>query len=371
MGIFAGILDGQYVVWHKRLAQLFVHLEPALATVSRLELIVGCNVENPVADVKVWSRASSSSSFVFLGSLTPVSIPAFNGDGTFEDVVYRLDMPLTPIADLRFNVTADGVNAREMTPLKKYMIYNNSATPIVGGSHFNINGLGWQTSEVFETIFKYLDLPVSATNPVDIETETIGLLPESRIRNDNLLARVADDEWIVGNWDFETGSLRIERDTSMPANAETGRLFQRLPDGALFIGDGSHWIHLLKDSDITSLPAFSWVFSRQAMVPPGNFLKMGDTVTSTNEGVVIGANVNLSSLSVRVDVVALDSQVVEVLKNGVLVGNVQVVNGTQMGYQDVNVLFDIGDVISVRTSFNNVSYMDSPRVTLLFRSVLV
>jgi hypothetical protein len=221
---------------------------------------------------------------------------------------------------------------------------------------------------VFETIFRYLEAPISIEHTVDIDTETHGQLPEARIRNDDLLARVADDEWISGVWDFEQGQLRVERGLDFPILAEVGRLFQKLPDGHLYIGDGSQWRKLLREDDILNQSSYCWIFSRESKIPKGCFLKAGESVLSADEGIPATTSGRLSTVYVRVKEIVVDGQAVEILKNGVVVETVQIQNGTQMGFKDVNIIFQKEDIVAVRAAETNVSFMVSPKVTLLYKT---
>jgi len=250
-GMFAGVFNGEYVVWHNSPAQITVNLTTPLTSVSKIELIVGLNKYNPVSDIKIWSRSNVAGSFSFLANMTAVNVPDLPQDGKFVDVVYRATFPLTPMSDFRVVITKDGVQPREMTPVKHYSIYNNQPNPIVGGSRFTNNSLGWKTSEVFETIFRYLDTPISIEHTVDLETETHGTLPESRIRNDNLLARVADNEVITGEWSFENGQIVVEQGMILPAGTiKSGRLFCKKPENALYVGNGVDWTKLIRETEM-------------------------------------------------------------------------------------------------------------------------
>jgi hypothetical protein len=244
---------------------------------------------------------------------------------------------------------------------------------MIGDSRFQVNDQGWQVGDVFKTIFKYLEAPISVDHTVDLETETSGVLPEARIRNDDLLARVADNEKITGFWSFEDGQIIVQKGTLLPLGViEAGRIFQRVTDNNLFIGDGTGWIRLIKESDLQNKPDFSWGFTRPALVSAGDFLKFGDTPMSGEEGMPIAIKCRLTGVVVRVSTTVMDGSGVEILKNGSVIGSVSIVNGTKGGADEtLGVEFGYNDFVSVRTKPTNTSTLDSPRVTLLFKSSLI
>jgi hypothetical protein len=257
-GMFAGVFSGDYVVWHNVPAQITVNLTTPLTSVTKIEVVVGLNKYNPDADIKIWSRGSPLGTFTFLSSMAVVNMPELPSDGKFVDVTYQASFPTTLMNDFRVVITKDGVEARELTPVKQYYVYNNQPSPIVGGSKFNINELGWKTSEVFETIFRYLDAPISVEHTVDLETETHGTLPETRIRNDDLLARVADNEEITGEWSFADGQIIVERGTELPTGViKSGRLFCKEPEESLYLGNGVGWTKLIQETELQAALALS------------------------------------------------------------------------------------------------------------------
>lgn len=365
---FASILGGEYVVWHNTPAQITVRMENPIATITKIQLVVGINTRNFNPNIKLWTRSSESAPFIYTAQLSANVLPTVPSDGSFVDAVYETDINGLVISEFRLVVTANGAEAQEFTPIKKYNIFVGGNTPIVGGSVYAVNDLGWQVGEVFATILSYLEEPISSSNTINIETETSGLLPEARIRNDDLLARVADNELITGVWDFENGQLRIERGDVLPINPDTGRLFQLDTDSSLYIGSGSAWVRLLKAEEFEDKICFSYVLTRASYVLPGNFLKIGSSVTSANDGIVLPNGGRLGQVSVSVSSIAIDNQAVEVLRDGVVVAEVFVQNGTKYGNViSLNIPFTPMSNIAVRASEGNVSSMDAPKVALFFK----
>ena len=83
-----------------------------------------------------------------------------------------------------------------------------------------------------------------------IETDHFGDLPESRIADGNILARIDDDEIITGNWEFVNG-VKIQTGTALPSTVlAAGSIFYKtsVPTG-LYISDGDDWISIADASD--------------------------------------------------------------------------------------------------------------------------
>ena len=241
----------------------------------------------------------------------------------------------------------------------------------VGGSQYMVNDLGWQTGEVFRTIFKYLEAPISSVHTVDLETETSGTLPEIRIRNDDLLARVADNEAITGAWSFEQGQIIVETGTSLPTNApiKAGRLFYDSNTNYMYIGDGLWWVRLIQEDELAYKPDFVWGFTRAAFVPPGGFLMFGNTPLSLTEGMPIAGACKLTTVVARVSAPIYDGSGLQVLKNGTPVCDLTIASGTKEGNLDnLNVIMNFNDIISVRANPKQCFSFNLPRLTLLFRS---
>jgi hypothetical protein len=331
-------------------------------------MIVGVNKYNLDNYIRVFYKASESSPFIYLAQMSLVGSVTCPSDGTFVDASYTCSFGAVAASHLRFIITRDGVNPKELTPVKRYKIYNNGVA-VVGGSKFEVNSLGWQTGEVFKTIFTYLEAPISVEHKVNIETETEGLLPEARIRNDNLLARLADNELISGVWSFESGQIIVSKGNALPTGAiAQGRLFFRTSDNSFFVGDGSGWLKLVREDELANKVDFAWGFTRPSLVSAGTFLKYGDTPLSINEGMPLPHVCKLSGAVLYVTTTVMDGSGIEILKNGVVVANCAINNGTKMGDASMNVTFNYKDFVAVRASSANQSSLDSPRVSLLFKS---
>lgn len=367
---FAGILSGEYVVWHNRIAQIDAKLTPVLPSLNKVEMVVGVNKYNQDNYIRVFYKTSAVSPFIFLKQMAlaaPVECPA---DGSFIDAVYSCTFGAVSATEIRFVVTKDGVNPKELTPIKKYRLFNNGVL-VVGGSTFEVNPLGWQTGEVFKTIFTYLEAPISVEHKVNIETETEGLLPENRIRNDNLLARLNDNELITGNWSFENGQMTVPKGTVLPLMpVPAGRIFYNTAEQSFFISDGTNWQKLIKENDLLNKIDFVWGFTRPSSVPPGSYLKFGDTPLSAEDGMPLPATCKLTGAIVYVPTKVFDGSGIEILKNGVVVAAIAVTNGTKMGESTpLSVVFNYKDFVAVRARATNASSLDYPRVSLLFKSV--
>ena len=157
---FAGILNGEYVVWHNRIAQIDVKLFPSFHSLNKIEMVIAVNNDNLESCVGVFYKTNDASPMHLLMQMTPPVGIVCPDDGSFIDVVYSCAFAPIAASDLRFIITRDGTIQKELTPVKKYRLYENNAL-IVGGSTYEINDLGWQTGEVFKTIFKYLPVPPS------------------------------------------------------------------------------------------------------------------------------------------------------------------------------------------------------------------
>lgn len=367
---FAGIFNGSFVVWHENIAQIDIKLGPQLSAFNKMDLIVGLNRFNDNPQIKIYYKSSINGTLVYLTQLAPSSLPTIPGDGSFVEATYSASFNSRIATDIRVVVTKDGINPQEFTPIKKYTLYNNSIAT-VGGSQFKVNDLGWQTGEVFRTIFKYLEAPISSVHTIDLETETSGLLPEIRIRNDNLLARVADNEAITGIWSFEQGQIIVETGTVLPTNTpiNAGRMFYNVSTGYLYVGDGAWWIRLIQEDELARKPDFAWGFTRPARVPPGGFLLFGNTPLSLTEGMPLANTCKLTTAVARVSETINDGSSFDILKNGAIVYSLPITNGTKQAVVDnLAIDFVFNDVISVRASTTNVSMLNYPRITLLFRS---
>lgn len=367
---FAGILSGEYVVWHNRVAQIDAKLTPSLSLLNKAEMIVGVNKYNQDNYIRVFYKTSSTSPFIFLKQMAlvlPVECPA---DGSFIDATYACTFGAVTASEIRFVITKDGVNPKELTPIKRYRLFNNG-TLVVGGSTFEVNALGWQTGEVFKTIFTYLEAPISVEHKVNIETETEGLLSENRIRNDNLLARLSDNELITGNWSFENGQMIVPKGTVLPPMpVPAGRIFYNTAEQGFFISDGASWQRLIKENDLLNRIDFVWGFTRPSAVPPGSYLKFGDTPMSAEDGMPLPVMCKLTGAIIYVPTKVFDGSGIEILKNGVVIATVTVTNGTKMGEAaPLNIVFNSKDLVAVRARPTNASSLDYPRVSLLFKSV--
>jgi hypothetical protein len=87
----------------------------------------------------------------------------------------------------------------------------------------------------------YLDQYSQATH--DITSPHTGSLPENRISQDGILARVASPATITSAWTFSGGGkLMVETGTSLPSGTiETGRIFWNSTDRTLHIGANNVW----------------------------------------------------------------------------------------------------------------------------------
>lgn len=248
---FISILDGSFVVWHANVAQVDIALISALPAFNKIDLLMAANKFNKDSVIKVYTKTHATDEYSFLTQLAATSSPSYPIDGSFVEVMYSATFPARSVSQIRIIITADGINPQELTPVKKYTLYNNN-TAVVGNSQFQTNDLGWRTGEVFKTIFRFLSVPISPERPVDLGTETAGLLAESKISNDDLLARVADHEDITGDWDFQNGQILVERGDNLPAIPKSGRIFYHSGDKNLYIGDETQWVKLLREDDLSA-----------------------------------------------------------------------------------------------------------------------
>jgi hypothetical protein len=91
-------------------------------------------------------------------------------------------------------------------------------------------------------VFK-ADIISSINNTVEsatIDPDKIGNISESHIIDGGILARVDANELITGNWTFNGGPI-IEHGSTLPAQAESGRLFIKSDTKTLYIADGIGW----------------------------------------------------------------------------------------------------------------------------------
>lgn len=86
-------------------------------------------------------------------------------------------------------------------------------------------------------------------------TDHTGLLLETKIQNGTLLARVADDETIVGLYDFTNGGLIMQAGTlaNRPTGAiSAGRLYWATDTKSLFVSDGTIWVDFVSTADFNA-----------------------------------------------------------------------------------------------------------------------
>ena len=77
----------------------------------------------------------------------------------------------------------------------------------------------------------------------------IGDLPESRIADGNILARIGSNEVITGKWEFP-GGIKLQADTALPTTVgDEGTIFYKTSDpSALYVSNGTAWIELVDAS---------------------------------------------------------------------------------------------------------------------------
>jgi len=370
---FSGILNGNFVVWHENVAQIDTKLTPQLSQLNKVDVVMGVNRYNESPHIKLYYKSSTTGSYIYLTTLTSITPPTIPSDGTFVEATYSAAFSNRTATDIRIIITKDGTVPQELTPVKKYVIYNNG-TPITGGFQHATNDRGWQTGKVFKTIFKYLEAPISTEHRIDLETESDGILPEARIRNDGLLARVADNEIITGAWSFENGQIIVEKGAELPTNTpiEAGRLFHNTSTNYLYIGNGTGWARLIQENELIDKPDFVWGFTHSALVPPGGFLMFGNASLSLAEGMPIASNCKLTTIIARVSDPIYDDSGFDIIKNGIVVYSLPIANGTKQAQVDsIEIKFNLNDTVSVRAKPDNISDLNFPRLTLAFRSAQI
>lgn len=152
---FAGILNGDFVVWHENIAQVDIKPLATIDSFNRLDVVMGVNLTNNAPHIKLYVQASAGGGYSYIATLAPLSSPSLPSNGEFVEVTYSALFSARAAINIRLVITKDGVIPQELTAVKKYILYNNSVA-LVGGSSFQVNDLGWQTGKVFSTIFKYL-----------------------------------------------------------------------------------------------------------------------------------------------------------------------------------------------------------------------
>jgi hypothetical protein len=85
----------------------------------------------------------------------------------------------------------------------------------------------------------------------DIAADHTGNLPESRISDDGILARLADDEVVTGHWTFP-GGITVQTGTTLPATLPAGSIFYNTDTQELFVSNGSSWVEYATLEDILS-----------------------------------------------------------------------------------------------------------------------
>lgn len=371
MGL-ASILNGDYIVWHGQIAQIDIKLTPQLSQANRLDLILGVNCHNSTPQVKLYYKPGVSEDYVYLATMSPITTPIIPGDGTFIDTTYSVAFSSRIATYFRIIVSKDGILPQELTPIKKYIVYNNNSA-VVGGSAFLVNDLGWKTGEVFKTIFKYLEAPISTEHKVDIEAETVGDLPETRIRNENLLARLADNERIIGNWKF-AGTLAIPTLPGLmpPLSAPNGQIMQLEDSDDVYIGTGDGIVKILTANNASENAyqfAQAFTHNNENMLA-GAFLSIGSVTSSPSLGMVIPKLCALVGASLIVDnnEPVLDSSGVEICVNGGGLATLALPNNVNRIYSnELSVSLNPGDYVSVRCTVTNNTALKTPIVMLYFK----
>ena len=119
-------------------------------------------------------------------------------------------------------------------------------------------------------------------------------LPEAWIQDNNILARVAGNENIVGNWSFAAGSLVIPTGSAFPTATTEGGLFWRADTDTLYAADGAAWQAIAKKGGILSVsPGLALNNTGTTQSP---ILNVGvDNSTIVVDGAVAGVGGSLKS----------------------------------------------------------------------------
>lgn len=199
----------------------------------------------------------------------------------------------------------------------------------------------------------------------------VGTIAESQITDGSILARVASNEVITGNWEFN-GNLTIPTipGTTLPAGTiPNGRLIQLEGNDKVYIGNGADWTQVITTTDLSLTVKCRMSFSRGGSIPAGTFLKNGDVVMSATMGAPMATESILAGAALLNNGDISDSSTgIEIFKNGSSVATLNVDINSNKGYtSSLNVSFAAGDVVSIRAKTSNPSNLSSPQVTLEFK----
>lgn len=83
-----------------------------------------------------------------------------------------------------------------------------------------------------------------------LEDDHSGNLPETRITDGGILARLGDDETVTGDWEF-TGGIKVEVGATLPATPPSeGHLFYKnTAPKALYVSNGTDWVSFADADD--------------------------------------------------------------------------------------------------------------------------
>lgn len=194
---------------------------------------------------------------------------------------------------------------------------------------------------------------------------TIKTVPENRISDDGILARLGDNETVTGDWTFE-GDLTIPVISGgLPAVGSSGSIIQLASTSEFYISNGTSWDKVITSQNISESIRSRVQFSRTGGCNAGTFLKDGDVVTSFTSGLPVATACTIAGIVVMNDSIITDGSGIEIFKNGgsFTGSSVDIVNGTKTGISlALSESLVAGDFISVRAKTTNGTKLKNPRV---------
>ena len=198
---------------------------------------------------------------------------------------------------------------------------------------------------------------------------SVKAIPESLVTDGTILARLASDETITGKWAFNSQlTIPVLAGTIPPVTVITGSVIQMAGNSDFYIGTASGWAKVITSQNLSDTIRSRIQLSRYGSCNAGTFLQNGDVITSLTQGIPVVANCALAGAAVINGTIITDGSGIEIFKNGVAVGTVDVANGANKGYSStLSVNFVAGDFVSVRLKTTNGSKLQNPQVTLEYK----
>ena len=197
-------------------------------------------------------------------------------------------------------------------------------------------------------------------------------IAESLITDGSILARLASNETITGNWEFN-GNLIIPTiaGSTPPASAPIGSVVQLEGNKDLYIGTGTATVKVITETNLAESLKFAHTFSTRANgVPAGTFLSIGEVVSGFDLGVVIVSACKLAGAALIVQNASniTDGSGIEIFVNGTSVATLATPNGAKKANRnDLSVALNAGDYVSVRCMTTNGTSLRNPIANIYFK----